>query len=237
MKSHEINRIPERELVDIFMDNASARLKLWEIFNEKVNGTRTMLKIKLLSKHMTYLEQGRVTKIQTHKKKKPKKGTEAVHAIQYDATQQPYGQYRGRGRRSRGGRKHTTRWRRDRFNKRRQPHQGGVNCHQYGHTPETCWQLHPHLKPKTGAKRKQVFALQRAANKAEEEANKARADLEKAIQKYESSTESDHNPESEASTDGPQEEDHKENETSRESTDNNDSESSSPIKFQYRPRQ
>ena len=227
MQEHEINRIAESELVDIFMDNASASAKLWEIFNEKRIGNRTMLKTKLLAKYMTYLEQGRATKDQSHKRKKSKSKTkkESVHAIQQTSGYPSRGRGRGNSRGYRGGRRHTTRWRRNRNN--RGPHNPPQNCHQYGHTPETCWKLHPELKPSSGPKRKQIFALQRAVNK-------AKADLSEAISKYESSTESEHSSAPISNSD-----EHKTDETSSADNENheNDSESSSPIQFKYRPRQ
>jgi len=228
MKAHEINRIPESILVDIFMDNASASKKLWEIFQEKIGGNRTMLKTELLAKHMTFLEQGRATKDQSHqparsKKKKSKRKKESVHAMQKTGYNPNYGKGRGRGR---GNRHHTTPWRKTRYDNRG-PHKPPHNCHRYGHTPQTCWVLHPELKPKTGAKRKQIFALQRTVNKAKE-------DLEAAIRHYESSTESEHDADN---TDNEVESKHDPESSESESGEEEDSESSSPIQFKYRPRQ
>ena len=224
MKAHEINRIPESILVDIFMDNASASKKLWEIFQEKIGGNRTMLKAKLLAKHMTFLEQGRATKDQSHqkysRKKRSKRKKESVHAMQRTGYNPNYGKGRGRGR---GNKYHTTGWRKSRYDNRG-PHKPPHNCHRYGHTPQTCWVLHPELKPKGGAKRKQIFALQRTVNKAKE-------DLEAAIRHYESSTESEHNTENET------ESKHDPESSASTSKEEEDSESSSPIQFKYRPRQ
>ncbi|MDY7090544.1 MAG: hypothetical protein SYR96_36320 [Actinomycetota bacterium] len=243
MNKHEINRIPEEILFDIFIDNAGAKEKLWQIFKEKVNGRRSMVKAKLLAKHMTFLEQGRSTKSQTHRKSKrssrksrSKRKQESVHAMQqsgynepqtYQESYPPRGRgNRGRGYRGRGrGRTHTTRWRRNRFKKQRGPHNAGVNCHLYGHTPEDCWTLHPELRP-SGKKRGQVFAIQRRINE-------AKADLQRAINRYEESTESDHNTEEESNRERKENEEYS---TSSEEEANEETESSSP-NFKYRPRQ
>ena len=238
MDEHEINKISENVLFDIFMDNVPAKEKLWQIFTEKVNGRRSMVKAKLLAKHMTFLEHGRPTKSQSHKKSKSRKHRskkkDAVHALQqtgYDAQQPTYPQRgRGRGYRGRGrgrGRRHTTKWRQNRFSKPRGPHNPGQNCHLYGHTADTCWTLHPELRPKSGTKRAEIFAIQRRIVKAQD-------DLERAVERWEESTESE-----EPATEYDQDKLRKENDeysTSSEEDTNGDTESSSP-NYKYRPRQ
>ena len=232
MEEHDINRIDENRLFDIFMDNASAKEKLWELFTEKIGGgRRTLLRAKLLAKTMTYLEQGRATKDQTHRKKTSRKKPQ-VYALDTAETSETGYSYsaqthRGgynRNTRARGGGRGRGRYHRSwRRNNKRGNHDPGKNCHLFGHTPDTCWGLHPELKPKA-KKRGRVFAMQR-------QFNKAKQDLETALRRYESSTESEHN------TTEQEEEEQMEQQVIDTDNDHQEStESSSPIQFKYRPR-
>ena len=244
LKAHEINRIPEELLFDIFIDNASAKDKLWQIYYEKVNGRRTMLKAKLMARHMTYLEQHRTTKSQTHRKKKSKskKRKHSVNAIQTenDRADKPksnrynsnnYKPYRGRGR----GRRHTSRWRYNKNKRNRGPHNPPHNCKEYGHSPDDCWVLHPEKRPNK-QKRAAIFALQRKINKAEDQIKKGKNDLRRAIDLYEQSTESSHDSSISSSDEESERKANDANDTSTSEEDRADTESSSP-NYAYRPRQ
>ena len=52
----EVNIIDEAVLFDIFMNNAGASTKLWEVFEERVTGRRSIKRAHLIAKHITHLE-------------------------------------------------------------------------------------------------------------------------------------------------------------------------------------
>ena len=209
LKRCEINRIEEGVLFDTFMDRASASKKLWEIFNEKVTGKRTIRKAGLLAKHMAFLERTRPTENhkhkhqhnrsskKTHKKYSKKKLQQRVFAIneqwcwKHETDTHSYnecndnpknkrnrkfgkgrsgyrgykGDFKGKGRKDKNRKMNKGSWRN---NKPKEPHQPGKNCEDYGHTTDTCWNLHPEQRPK-GKNRGKIFALQRELNNAVEE--------------------------------------------------------------------
>jgi len=125
--------------------------------------------------------------------------------------------------------------------KPKEPHKPGENCEAYGHTPATCWGLHPEQRPK-GRKQAKIFAMQREMNRVQEQLNNA-------IEKWVSSegeespieseiSESEPETNKENSIDGTnseEDDDEIEAETDgKECESSTESSSESPISFKYR---
>ena len=268
LKEHEINRLDEAVLFDMFMDRASASDKLWTIFDEKVSGRRTLRKACLLSKHMTFLERARTT--QKRKSKKKKTGRkESINAIKKqwchfhktdshpwkDCNSNPRNRRKEKNRfgKDRYGKRRNTEFKKRNFNKswrnrkNREPHNPGKNCETWGHTPETCWTLHPNLKPK-GKRRGKIFAMQREMNKIQEQLDTAidkwiipEGSKEEKQEQQDSESESTEEPQmeyTEQERTSSEEEEHISNSSEEEEGSEEDTESESPISFKYRrPRQ
>ena len=247
MKTYEINRVEEGVMFDIFMNRASATEKLWEIFNEKVTGRRTIKKASLLAKHISHIEIGQLQVKKKNKKNKTAivnmvdKETDkycTIHDSRTHTTEECYENPKNKQTKKRPWHKSKfdKNWRNKKgkkgygrkWNKKR--HIGGENCEDYGHTPAECWQLHPEKRPK-GRRDRKIMMLQQQLWDAEQEMIETETEEEQ--HEHETCAPIDETQDREKSDMSEQESD---DEQSTEQDSDSESSEEYEFAFKYRPR-